>query len=135
MLRELHSFSVIAAFCAMAIMTVETLFAGIGLASILFGGIVLPFAYILAFILGFPLLFLQKKLHLSIYSWLVVYGAVGLLGSTLFLVVMGISITNAFGSSSGFFLTYGPMGLAASTGAWYFAVYRKSKSGAENAHT
>ena len=119
----------------MAVMVIETLYAGIGLVSILFGGIVLPFAYLLAFALGFPLLLAQRKLSLNIYVWLLVYVLACLFGAIAFLVAMGISIENTIGAASGFSFTYGPMGVAAVTGAWYFSVYRKSKSGAPSVHT
>ena len=134
MLRDLHSFSVIAAFCAMAVMVIETLFAGIGWVSILFGGIVFPFAYLFAFTLGLPLLLARRKLKLNIYVWLLVYWVAGLFGAILFLLAMGISIENTVSLASGFVFTYGPMGLAAATGAWYFSVYRNNKSGAPSVH-
>jgi hypothetical protein len=135
MLRDLHTFSVIAAFCAMAPMVVATLVAGGGIASILFGGMVLPFAYIFSLLFGLPLLLLQKYVKLNVYVLFFIYAAAGLMGSVLVLFFLGINVTSATFTNYGFFLTYAPMGLAAATGAWYFSVYRKQKSGVHSANT
>ena len=135
MLKELFSVSVVSAFCAMAVMVLIVLFAGGGIASILYGGIVLPFAYLFALVLGFPLLLLKKYMQLNTYIWLLIYALTGLLGSLLVLVVLGINITVTTFYNSGFFLTYGPMGMAAAIGAWYFSVYRKAKAGAGSVNT
>jgi hypothetical protein len=135
MLRDLHTFSVIAAFCAMAVMVVATLAAGGGIASILYGGMALPFAYIFSLLFGLPLLLLQKYIKLNVYVLFFIYAAAGLMGSVLVLFFLGINVTSATFTNSGFLLTYAPMGLAAATGAWYFSVYRKQKSGGHSVNT
>lgn len=119
----------------MAVMVFIILFAGGGIASILYGGIVLPFAYIFALLFGFPLLLLQKYLQLNMYVWFLIYALTGLFGSVLVLIVLGINITSVTFYNSGFFLTYGLMGMAAAIGAWYFSVCRKVKAGGTNANT
>lgn len=135
MLRDLHTFSIIAAFCAMSVMVVATFAAGGGIASILYGGMVLPFAYVLALLCGWPLLLLQKYLQLNVYVLFFIYAIAGLSGSVLVLFIFGINVTLATFLNSGFLLTYAPMGLAASTGAWYFSVYREHKSGEHSVNT
>ena len=135
MLRELFSVSVIAALCAMSIMVLIILFAGGGIASVLYGGIVLPFAYIFSVLFGFPLLLIQKYLQLNIYVWLLIYTLTGLLGTVFALITFGINFTSGTVNNSGIFLTYIPMGMAAAIGAWYFSVYRKTKAGVERVNT
>ncbi len=135
MLRDLHTFSVIGAFSAMVVMLVATLAAGGSIASILFGGIVLPFAYVFSLLFGLPLLLLQKYVKLNVYALFFIYAAAGLIGSVLVLFFLGINVTAATFRNSDFFLTYAPMGLSAATGAWYFSVYRKQKSGGNSVNT
>jgi hypothetical protein len=119
----------------MAVMVVATLAAGGGIASILYGGMALPFAYIFSLLFGLPLLLLQKYIKLNVYVLFFIYAAAGLMGSVLVLFFLGINVTSATFTNSGFLLTYAPMGLAAATGAWYFSVYRKQKSGGHSVNT
>ena len=135
MLRELFSVSVIAALCAMSVMVLIILFAGGGIASVLYGGIVLPFAYIFSLLFGFPLLLLQKYLKLNVYVWLLIYSLTGLLGSVLVLLIFGINISSGAVSNLGIFLSYMPIGTTAAIGSWYFSVYRKTKVGAVSVNT
>jgi phosphoglycerol transferase MdoB-like AlkP superfamily enzyme len=124
-IKNVFSFGIIAALCTMATMTTIALIGGAGIASLLLGGITLPFSYVAALILGIPLLYFQNKFPLNVFSWLAIYIVVSLFGVVFVLVMLGTSVAGLLENPLSYISTYGLAGALSAIVVWYFSVFSR----------
>lgn len=91
----------------------------------LIGLVAVPFIYISAFFVGFPLKILEQKFNASIWFWLFIYVFLGLAFSPIAQIL--IFSNNPFNPDSWvpeIYITYIPVGVMSAFGAWFGVVYK-----------